>query len=1279
MRGRRAATVRRHGVSAALIAIAALIASCEGDAPVAIEKRAEAIVNGTEHPGDPAVVYLTYGNGASCTGTLIAPRVVLTANHCINGGSITDLKIGVGASDRPGVGQICSSVCAIRTTGNSNESSDIALLLLADDATVQCGLTPYEWVSEAPANAQTEDAVTGIGYGKTDWNAWDSAGIKRSANDAILEITDGYLRAGSLACYGDSGGPLLWNGKVWGVASQLYGQITSSGLTLCSQASSIYTRTDVHAALINSAIADSQNLDCSVCTALWESGAVCGGASGHVLRYCDSFGNVQELDCESIGDLSCDNESRTCVGGPPIPSPECGDNRDVGIKCDGRVLTWCDADGIAHVEDCGDGQKCDTHPAPHCSPADPYEQGYACNDDGTLRYCDENGHFGDKPCPEGQTCQVDACAQGAACCPPGPDEECGSLYNVTLGCEDGNKVKRCDHYGHVERIDCGDRACERHDDDSGPAWRCSPDPRCEDKHNQGLECNEDNLTYCDEHGVVRTFECEGRCLYGDDLLPYCGASNQCQNPDGSVDTNKNVECNLGNKLWYCDAEGIFRDWSCGSDYVCEVGTCQPGPACCPTPADPDCVDGAGDTMRSVGLDCEVDYLRYCDENGHVQGMTCPPDSPCVDDENGARCVPNPPLAACWPWVSPECIDEDGRVMRSVGLECEEDNLRYCDENGIVSSVDCNNGNSCVYDSCQAGPWCCTDPSDECIDGDGNVLRNVGLECEEDNLRYCDENGVVSSVDCGDGTVCVYDDCQPGPWCCDAPADPCATTCDDGDACTADSCDGATGCVFTSIDVDDGDACTVDSCDSVNGVSHEPVDSDDGDACTTDSCDSVNGVSHETIDPSDGDACTTDSCDSVNGVSHEAVSCDDGSECTADSCDPSGGCSNTSTDDDGDGICGFGEWCPFDASNDADGDGVCGDVDVCPNDWSNDTDGDGQCADVDPCPWDAANDEDGDGICSSSDTCPHDASNDSDWDGQCGDVDPCPNDWMNDWDGDGTCSGVDACPWDAANDEDGDGICSSYDACPYDPSNDADWDGLCGNVDPCPYDWWNDADYDGTCSSVDACPWDAANDEDGDGICSSYDSCPFDPSNDSDWDGICGDVDPCPNDSWNDADGDGTCSSVDPCPWDAANDGDGDGICTIYDWCPNDPYNDSDWDGICGDVDPCPNDSWNDPDSDGWCSSSDPCPYDAANDTDGDGVCESSDRCPGAYDGADSDWDGTPDGCDTCPYGGTDYDGDGSCEASPPADDGGTEAGTDYPDGGTEAGSPGGMPYAYRAW
>src|SRR5262245_9321505 len=59
-----------------------LVAACI-DPPVEVSARESAIVGGTTaHPGEWPDAVAVLGSSGSCSGTLIAPDVVLTAGHC---------------------------------------------------------------------------------------------------------------------------------------------------------------------------------------------------------------------------------------------------------------------------------------------------------------------------------------------------------------------------------------------------------------------------------------------------------------------------------------------------------------------------------------------------------------------------------------------------------------------------------------------------------------------------------------------------------------------------------------------------------------------------------------------------------------------------------------------------------------------------------------------------------------------------------------------------------------------------------------------------------------------------------------------------------------------------------------------------------------------------------------------------------------------------------------------------------------------------------------------
>jgi hypothetical protein len=208
----------------------------------------DAIIGGVPHDGDPATIYLMLRGGFVCTGSLVAPRVVLTALHCVDSGSglgpASWFSIGVGP--RADGSSTYARVSEIRTARASRfEGNDIAVLILERAG----ALVPYEASFVAP---RIGDPIVGIGYGQTNGSRRGlPAGRKYRGAGTIgrlgsMEI----VTQRALPCYGDSGGPLFdAAGRVIGVASR-----GTAGT--CEGGSGIYTRVDAHRSLIETAIAD---------------------------------------------------------------------------------------------------------------------------------------------------------------------------------------------------------------------------------------------------------------------------------------------------------------------------------------------------------------------------------------------------------------------------------------------------------------------------------------------------------------------------------------------------------------------------------------------------------------------------------------------------------------------------------------------------------------------------------------------------------------------------------------------------------------------------------------------------------------------------------------------------------------------------------------------------------------------------------------------------------------------------------------------------------------
>lgn len=155
--------------------------------------------------GWPSVVYLS-GSGGACTGTLIHPRVVLTAAHCVVQDTPSTVRFGETAASAQQLTDTTTCRQGPGWNGNTAQGQDYAYCLL-DAAVTSVPIVPV--VSGCEASAIYSGArIMHVGFGQEEDG---SSGRKKMLELNINTITgSGEIISGTpdeIICNGDSGGP----------------------------------------------------------------------------------------------------------------------------------------------------------------------------------------------------------------------------------------------------------------------------------------------------------------------------------------------------------------------------------------------------------------------------------------------------------------------------------------------------------------------------------------------------------------------------------------------------------------------------------------------------------------------------------------------------------------------------------------------------------------------------------------------------------------------------------------------------------------------------------------------------------------------------------------------------------------------------------------------------------------------------------------------------------------------------------------------------------------
>jgi len=411
--------------------LAALVSGCGPASPggQTLGQLQQDIIGGQLTQGDPAVVGLAQvyqHQGATyvatfCTGTLIGPRTVLSAGHCVDhsldatspNGTPEIVAVVGPDSSQPQQYRFITQQVGHPYYDDQTISNDISIHKLESAFS---GITPLPINTTPLTSADIGKDIRHVGYGLD--SAWGNGdGLKREVTFPLRQVDTKKFESGAngkQTCSGDSGGPgFMTLGGVEKVAG-----VVSYGDQNCAF-EGWDTRVDVYASWVMTTMAGWENPSCD--------------PDGQCVQGCAT----PDVDCVCVADGQC---SAQCPN--PGLDPDCPRDCGGGDVCSTAVCPMPDPDCVDTGGECSRNQDCITRACitdaqngwyctETCSTSDTCPFGMEC----TASQC----RYPLRPVKQlGQACdmQADYCA-GETVCTGGPGEatycreECGPGSSCT--------------------------------------------------------------------------------------------------------------------------------------------------------------------------------------------------------------------------------------------------------------------------------------------------------------------------------------------------------------------------------------------------------------------------------------------------------------------------------------------------------------------------------------------------------------------------------------------------------------------------------------------------------------------------------------------------------------------------------------------------------------------------------------------------------------------------------------------------------------------------------